>query len=404
MTHSDAMRAFVEEARSASIEGEVLRRGLKLKRQGSELVGPCPACGGVDRFGVNPRKNIFNCRGSGTGGDVIALVEYLDATDFLGACETLTGRPAPKGESRGPDPEELARREAARRQAEAERERGERDFREEERARMFRFWKGARHIDQSSPVGRYLARRGLTIPTGAALRELRSHPYFEGGAEIWRGPAMMAAIVDANGVFRGGHVTWIDPVTFGKAEIVEPATGEILPAKKVRGSMRGGHIVLSQLARRGLDGEILPPLRRLVIGEGIETVLSVRLALAAVHGPAFDAATLYWSGIALGNLGGKATETIPHPTLVTVDKRGARRKVRVAGPVPADEPDGRAALMPPDSVDEVILLGDGDSERVATEMHLMRAVARWSRPGRVIRLAWAPDASDFNKVLCEVAA
>jgi phage/plasmid primase-like uncharacterized protein len=114
MTASDAMRLFVDEARAVPIEAEIARRGLRLKRSGAEMVGPCPVCGGVDRFGVNLRKGVFNCRGSGTGGDVIALVEYCDATDFLGACETLAGRSAPKGASRGPDAEEIARREAAR--------------------------------------------------------------------------------------------------------------------------------------------------------------------------------------------------------------------------------------------------------------------------------------------------
>jgi len=40
------------------------RRFVNLKRGGSnEHVGPCPRCGGRDRFGVNTRKRVFNCRG-----------------------------------------------------------------------------------------------------------------------------------------------------------------------------------------------------------------------------------------------------------------------------------------------------------------------------------------------------
>lgn len=399
MTLSAAMQAFVDEARAVSIEGEILRRGAKLKRAGTELVGPCPACGGVDRFGVNPRKGLFHCRGSGAGGDVIAMVEYLDATDFLGACETLAGRPAPKGESRGPDADELARREAARREAEADRERGERDFREEERARMRRFWKAGRPIAEGSPVGRYLAGRGLMIPADATLRELPDHGYFEGPAEIWRGPAMIAAMVDAGGIFRGGHVTWIDPARFGKAEIVHPETGEIMPAKKVRGSLRGSHIALSQHKRHSET-----PLRRLIIGEGIETVLSVRLAMLETHGAAYDAETLYWSSVALGNLGGRAAETIFHPTLVRIDARGARRRQKVPGPVPAEEADGRASLMPPEGIAEIILLGDGDSDRFTTEQHLVRAARRWRAPGRRIAIAWADAGADFNDMIREDVA
>lgn len=394
------MDAFVDEARAVSIEAEVNRRGLRLKRQGGELVGPCPVCGGVDRFGVNLRKGVFNCRGSGEGGDVIKLVEYLDATDFLGACETLAGRSAPKGASRGPDAAEIARREEARKTAEAERERGEIDYREQERARMRRYWKAARPIVEGSPVARYLARRGLPLPGVVALRELADHPYFENGREIWRGPAMLAAIVDAEGIFRGGHATWIDPETSGKAEIVDLESGEILKAKKVRGSLTGNHIDLTP--RRPMDGENLPPLQRLVIGEGIETVLSVRLALALRKPVGWMAETLFWSSISLGNLGGRAAETIPHPTEIKIDRRGAKRRVKVPGPVPADEP-GKPALMPPETVTEIVMLGDGDSDRFTTEMVLTRAAARWARPGREIRVAWAPAEKDFNDLLRNAA-
>lgn len=390
------MASFVEEARAVPIDSEVARRNLRLKRTGAELVGPCPACGGTDRFGINLRKGVFNCRGSGKGGDVIALVEYLDATDFIGACETLTGRPAPKGESRGPDAAEIARREAQRIAAAAEREQGEIDYREQERARMRRFWKEARPIVEGSPVARYLARRGLPLPALTSLRGLADHPYFvsrrEGEREvlheIWRGPAMMAAIVDSAGIFRGGHVTWIDPESFGKAEIVDTDTGEILKAKKVRGSLSGNHIVLSAT----------PAARRLVIGEGIETVLSVRLALALRKPAEWMAETLFWSSISLGNLGGRADGTVIHPTEIRIDARGAKRRVKVPGAVPLDDPD-KPGLMPPDGIDEIILLGDGDSDRFSTDLVLQRAAARWARPGRSILAAWAPAQADFNDIL-----
>ncbi|WP_336800817.1 DUF7146 domain-containing protein [Kaistia sp. MMO-174] len=390
------MDAFVDEARAVPIESEIAKRKLRLKRAGTELVGPCPVCGGDDRFGVNPRKGVFNCRGSGKGGDVIALVEYLDATDFIGACETLTGRKAPKGESSGPDEAEIARREARRIAAAAERERGEIDYREQERARMRRFWKEAGPVDEGSPVALYLAGRGLPLPNVRTLRCLADHPYYvsrrEGDREvwheIWRGPAMMAAIVDSAGVFRGGHVTWIDPETFGKAEIVDPESGEILKAKKVRGSLSGNHIMLSTT----------PAARRLVIGEGIETVLSVRLALAERKPADWMAETLFWSSISLGNLGGRADGTVVHPTEIRIDARGAKRRVKVPGPVPLEDPE-KPALMPPDGIDEIILLGDGDSDRFATELVLQRAAARWAWPGRIILAAWAPAQADFNDIL-----
>jgi len=83
-------------ARAVPIVDEIRRRGINnLKRVGDEYVGPCPKCGGDDRFAVHTKKNIFNCRNCSVGGDVIQLVEHLDGVDFKTACETLVG-PQPK--------------------------------------------------------------------------------------------------------------------------------------------------------------------------------------------------------------------------------------------------------------------------------------------------------------------
>lgn len=389
---SVAMRAFVEEARAVPIVEEAERRGWKLRRAGAELTGPCPACGGRDRFSIHRSKGIFHCRGSRAGGDVIALVQYVDACDFLSACATLTGRQPPKGEAAGPDIAELARREAERRAAVARREAEANLYRERERARMWDLWQGAALARPGTATHDYLARRGILDFTGASIRHIERLGYFHGadGAPkkaVHYGPAMVAAIVGPNGRFAGAHLTWLDPATGTKMALIDPEAGEALPAKKIRGSKRGGHIPLSR-------GGHLP--RRLVIGEGIETVLSVRLSEAASGRDL--SATLYWSSADLGNLGGPASETIPHPTDFSIDKRGARRARRVAGPVPSDDPE-HPALMPPERTEEIILLGDGDSDRFTTEMTLKRAAARWARPGRVIRIAWAPEGRDFNDVL-----
>jgi hypothetical protein len=52
---STAFEDWVDRARHSSIEAEIARRGIVLRRVGAELVGPCPRCGGTDRFSVNPR-------------------------------------------------------------------------------------------------------------------------------------------------------------------------------------------------------------------------------------------------------------------------------------------------------------------------------------------------------------
>ena len=54
-----------------------------------EYAGPCPVCDGRDRFSINTKKQVFNCRGCGSKGDVIALVQFLDGIDFRTAVERL---------------------------------------------------------------------------------------------------------------------------------------------------------------------------------------------------------------------------------------------------------------------------------------------------------------------------
>jgi Toprim domain/Zinc-binding domain of primase-helicase len=50
----------IEHARAVPLEQEIARRGIKLKRAGAELIGPCPVCGGRDRFAVHIKKQCWN--------------------------------------------------------------------------------------------------------------------------------------------------------------------------------------------------------------------------------------------------------------------------------------------------------------------------------------------------------
>lgn len=55
-------------AKAADIQTVAEKAGAKLKRAGAhELVGPCIMCGGDDRFSINTRDRVYNCRGSGGG-------------------------------------------------------------------------------------------------------------------------------------------------------------------------------------------------------------------------------------------------------------------------------------------------------------------------------------------------
>jgi phage/plasmid primase-like uncharacterized protein len=94
--------ATIARARSVPVESEVAQRGICLKRNHKQLCGPCPLCGGTDRFNVDPRKNLWICRGCRAGGDVIAMVQHLDGISFAAAIELLDGEERKKLASGSP--------------------------------------------------------------------------------------------------------------------------------------------------------------------------------------------------------------------------------------------------------------------------------------------------------------
>lgn len=56
---------------------------------GGEYHGPCPFCGGTDRFIVQPAQQHWWCRQCGRGGDPVALVMELEQLDFKAASDRL---------------------------------------------------------------------------------------------------------------------------------------------------------------------------------------------------------------------------------------------------------------------------------------------------------------------------
>src|SRR5215831_15195665 len=112
---------LMAQSRAVPIERELERRGIRLRGR-VDRYGPCPVCGGTDRFSVNVKKQVWNCRGCGLGGDVIALVKHLDRADFVAAVQILVGEPAwspdartiaPTGSSAVTDDEREQRHKAA---------------------------------------------------------------------------------------------------------------------------------------------------------------------------------------------------------------------------------------------------------------------------------------------------
>ena len=69
---------------------------------GGEYAGPCPFCGGNDRFRVWPedRGGRYWCRGCGKNGDVIQYLRDHDGLSYLEACEKLDIKVAKKRSTR----------------------------------------------------------------------------------------------------------------------------------------------------------------------------------------------------------------------------------------------------------------------------------------------------------------
>lgn len=336
----------------------------RLKLSSFEHVGPCPVCGGRDRFSLSPRKNVFNCRNKDCGGgDAIRLVELVMGCDFLAALDFLEGR-----RDLGLSPEEAARRKALAEAAKAKREAEAEAYRR--RAISDALEMLARSAPAAgSPVEAYLRLRRCHVPAAlGALRFAADHPYRKDGKVHHRGPAMLAPVTDSRGRVTAAHQTWIDLARpKGKAEIRHCETGEALKAKLVRGSKGDGAI------RLVTDPSLARPGAELVIGEGIETVLSAS-ARGVPEGASF------WASVDLGHLAGKAAY---------VD--GKRRP---------DLPDltDKDAFRAPRSLARLWLIRDGDSDPKATRAALLRCFARQAAriPGLEGRIVDPGDGRDLN--------
>lgn len=399
---------FVEDARGVSIEAAAQQIGLVFTRSRAEHAQPCPNCGGKDTFAFNTEKNAWNCRHGGVGGrDAIGMAAHcldldLNRRDgFLEACSAVLGAPIPdegECESDADRAARLARIEERRRGNAAEaaqREAGQADFRERERDKARGIYAHAGKGAAAAWAWDYLHRRGVDLSSAAPaeqwVRAAASLTYWHGQDEVGRptdlysGPAMVLPFIGPDMSIIGCHITWIDLSSVPKLRpvLADPVTGELLPTKKMRGSKKGGLIPLA--------GH--PDARRWVGAEGIENTL------AFAGWEDFRPDTFYFAAGDLGNLSGPADPAFrfAHPELTTTDRRGRTRPVMVAGPAPlvTGEAD---SIWVADHVDELVLLADGDSERVMTAAAMARAKARHARAGRRIFVVWPKRGMDLSEI------
>lgn len=342
-----------------------------------EMVGPCPRCGGRDRFSINSAKQVFFCRHCQAKGGVIDLTMWLRDCSFPDALEWLCG---PR--------QELSAEEIALREAQAEKNRQARQEQEDrERARAIqqgrRIWEQGLPAE-GTPVRDYLARRGFLPDAWPVLPIcLRFHPDLpfmvedqvklpDGRTErrflqVHRGPAMLAAVQGPDSRFRAVHRTWIDlDQPKGKAVVVHPVTGEVLLSKKVQGSKKGGAIRLSGSQ----------PADVMVMGEGIETTASAMVS-GVYPGAAF------WAGVDLGNMSGQ---------------RQMGKGLMYAGIPDLDDAE---AFVPPPWVKRLIYVQDGDSEPKSTRAKLLAGLRRAMvlQPGLKAQIVHAGEGLDLNDVL-----
>ena len=196
--------------------------------------GPCPMCGGKDRFRFDDKdgRGTYFCSGCGAG-DGVQLAMGITGLSFRDAAREIervagTVQPTPAKSDRSDEDKLNALRRA---------------FRE------------SRPIARGDDAHAYLAGRGLRLHD--LPESIRTHPgmqYRDGGAVLGTFPAMLATVTDATGRAVSMHRTYIQDCQ--KAPV--PA-----PKKLMQGMPLAGAAI-----------RLTPVSRTLGVAEGIETALA----------------------------------------------------------------------------------------------------------------------------------
>jgi putative DNA primase/helicase len=200
--------------------------------------GPCPVCGGKDRFRFDDKdgKGTWICSQCGAG-DGFKLLMQLRGWDFKAAAEHVE-------EIVGKAPVDLKRQ----------------DDRSEERQReaMNRLWTSGNIVKDGDPVARYLEGRGISLEQfPAALRYVERCRYqTDGDPAYW--PAMIAKVSGPDGKPLTIHRTYL---TMDGTKAPVEAPRRLMPSKLVNGCA----------VRLSEPGPVMG------IAEGIETALSATI-------------------------------------------------------------------------------------------------------------------------------
>lgn len=184
--------------------------------------GPCPICGGTDRFTYDNKRGRGDwvCRkcnaGNPKAGDGLELVRCMTGMSYLELKLALNGQRI--------DP--VAPRQLAPARPRKPDDRAAKVF------RISKLWRSGADLTPGDHAMRYLAARvpGLRAPRPQSLR-LAVQDYWHERTKIGRYPTILAGFTLPDGRLATVHRTSLDPRSPAKAVIVTEE-GEILPAKR----------------------------------------------------------------------------------------------------------------------------------------------------------------------------
>lgn len=222
--------------------------------------GPCPGCGGKDRFRFEDKdgRGTFFCSegcGSRLAGDGFALLMHVCDWSFSQAAGFVR-------QYLGMESVIVPNLVPAKRRDATSASRGDRDASEG----LNKIWGECQPLStgDDTPLARYICQRGLSAIMDDFPGNLRLHaglPYWLDGAMVGRFPVMIGRVQNVEGSLVGLHQTYLSP-DGGKARVDGPV-------KKKR-SCRAGSTSGCGIWLYSDDSA------QLAIAEGIETALAVR--------------------------------------------------------------------------------------------------------------------------------